>query len=265
MKSKTISFLLGGMLLFSGIVWVGSSYIDEIKESLNNIKDKFEQAISDNDWLSDKYDSLKEMYEDDTAEANANINELKKQKEQLEGQIEDLENEQDEHRDDNEEKTGEAQNEINRLEGELETANAEIIELATFVEDMEAELEYMAIDRDSLTVPADGNIEGTDSPYITPEAIAHNKDIALKLADPELIANIEQEHVERRNEFTIVGVDIFTEGNGVQSLAYVVKPKGSAVQGAKTASLSEFLRLYRNEISGIYFINVDKSDSKYVS
>lgn len=265
MKTKTITFLIGGMLLFSGIVWVGSSYIDEIKESLNNIKDKFEQSISDNEWLTSKYDSLKTMYKDDTAEANANINSLKKQKAQLEGRIEDLENEQNEHKDDNEAKTGEAQSEINRLEGELETANTEIIELASFVEDMEAELEYTAIDRDSLIIPEDGNIEGTDTPYITPEAIAHNKVMALKLADPELIANIEQEHADRRNDFIIVGIDTFTGGNGVQSLAYVVKPKGSAVQGAKTASLSEFLRLYRNEISGIYFINVDKSDSKYVS
>jgi len=119
MLTKTlVATVLAGGILITGATWMGTEKIENIKNNIVSMEEKFISAVSDNDFLkgrfnglSDKFNNLNELYNDTISDRDK------------------------------------LQNEVTRLESELEKANTEITELETYSKEVDESMEYEEIDR----------------------------------------------------------------------------------------------------------------------
>ncbi|WP_195536201.1 hypothetical protein [Bacillus paralicheniformis] len=256
LTTKVIAGILAGGVTVSGVVWAGTENIDNIKESVGTIQERLEQSMDDNEFLSTQYENLKTTFSGTVEEANSTINNMKRDKSILEGQIEDLEREKAEFEAQAEEGKTEVQDEINRLESELTKANEEIQELENYITDLEEQTaDFEAVDRTEYETSEDVELDDGTGIFVTAEAEAFNSEHVDLMTDPATIEAIETEHAQAGYEFTIIGVDTYTEGSQ-EFLSYVIQPKVSDVDDIGSDAVNSLLQSM-DWTQYLFFENID--------
>lgn len=258
MGNKTIlAGVLGTGLIVSTITWTGGANIDSIRSSVNNIQNKLTTAIADNNFLKTSYDTLKTTFDGAVQQANTTINDMKREREILNGQIEDLTKQLNDLKAQGQTGQAEAQAEIDRLEAELEKANAQIQALDEEIKALDSGTTYTAVNKTSYTAPTTANIDDGTGVFITAEATAFNKAGAEIMAQESYRKAIEADHLAKGMEFTIIGVDVYTEGTQTY-LSYVIKPKVSEVEAIYSQAVNDLLMaIGKGSISILYYENID--------
>lgn len=290
MALSTVSKVLAGTvfaggLVFAGITFTGDQDITDIKGNVNSLKDKLNTAIEDNAWMSSQFKTLQGLYGSAVSEANSTIKgltgakaELESQKEELtsqvntltgqlsdkEAQLQSVLSDATASEQDKADAQAELQSEITRLEQSLAEANEKIAELAKYVAEADASVQYEAINKEEYTVEAkdvmdaDTTVAPVETPeatepintdtnpatdtestpeatpeavpepesFISAEATALNDKVATYLADSKKIADQEEGYRGiYRATLEITGVTTYKD----KYLAYKVKPLDTSV------------------------------------
>lgn len=215
LKKIVAGSIFAGGITIAGVAYTGGASIDNMKEMAAGLQDRMEQAISDNTFLKDEYNSLKTEYIEDTDEANARIQELNNTVVSMNEQIETLESQKD-----TTAEQEELQTEINRLESDLQQANSDIAELETYIQQIETDTQYTAVDREQITAD-----QGGLSALISKEALLYDDVQAQTMA--EHAAALSEALSAEYGTIELTEVVLYNY-NGKDYLAYEATPESAA-------------------------------------
>ncbi|MEZ0117117.1 UNVERIFIED_ORG: peptidoglycan hydrolase CwlO-like protein [Heyndrickxia coagulans] len=218
MTKTAIAVTLAGGVLVSGIAWQGASSITAIKKNLDNMKNEFQQAVSDKDYIADKFSDLKQLYTSAVSEANNKIDSLTSQRDELQAKIVSLEKQLDAKDDTDASNKDALQAEINRLEGELDKANQQIADLEAYAKQTDDSTTYKPIDKTKYDTSPQ-NIKQVG--YVEIDDKAQSYKYAGIFAQQKYVKGIEKDFADHGITVHILGVTVVnTQMNGYQ-LAYV--------------------------------------------
>ena len=252
MSTKTIiaSTLIAGGLIISGITFTGMTSISNIKESVENMKAELMEAMADNEYLRSQFTALETLYNDSVNEANGKINGLVTQRDDLLAQLKAL-NEQIEAEGGAKDEEAQAiQAEINRLEGELTKANEEVAALEVYVDQIEAESQYNAIDRSEYTI-TEVDVQAVSIVSVSDSAKSFNESMAMELASEYYVSGL-----ETATGVNIIGVTTNKAYDGTTYFAYTVA-EGTSKDKFPTTSPAIVKEIF-TELGGrqyIYFLD----------
>lgn len=259
-KSTIATAIFAGGIIVSGVVYTGSGAIDNVKNMVSGVRDRMEQAISDNNFLQSEYDSLKNKYMTDTDTANAKLKELNDSIVAKDNKIKELEQQAD-----NTAEQEEIQAEITRLENELTQANQEIADLEAYVQQIETETQYTAVDRSTIETT------GTGLDFVpTTEAVNLDSALAYSMADYTAFTELEEAILTDQGlEFDIIGVEALDYSRSNDYVAYTVSlDSANAMQTLAndgTVGSNVQTALGNIQTGNTFFVLEDQSDSIFMS
>lgn len=248
LKKIVAGSIFAGGITIAGVAYTGGASIDNMKEMAAGLQDRIEQAISDNTFLQDEYNSLKTEYIEDTDAANAKIQELNNTVVSMNEQIKTLESQKD-----TTAEQEELQTEINRLESELQQANSDIAELETYIQQIETDTQYTAVDREQITT----NTAGLNA-LISKEALLYDDVQAQTMA--EHAAALSEALSAEYGTIEITEVVLYNYSGSTDYLAYEATPESAAGLTALSEAgsyLSGEIGTLKSSINGtanLYFV-----------
>lgn len=246
--------VLGTGITVAGVMWTGSESLNNVKTSLDNMKNEFVEAVEENTFLKSQYERLSGLYSSGMNEANGKIAELVATRDALTAQIGALQAQLDEQTDTSQEQA-ELQAEINRLEAALTQANEEAAALEAYAATVEESTQFTPMTEEEKAAFTATEIKAASVP-VSVDYAAQTLDStkAAIMAETANVAFMQTEVTKysKGKVNTIVGVSAY-DG----TLAYVVEQpfEGSTIISGNMVNFIE------NTIgtTQIYVVNADNS------